>query len=99
MGWLAEKKGPASTLAPFANAWCIREGYGSKVGGHRLSRIRFVCSPESTPVAQEMQAPGVYLSTQSRNVPSCQVTWGVRVMLGLPVKRRRALPASNPIEE
>src|SRR5690242_5119613 len=32
---------------------------------------------------------------QSRNVPSCQVTWGVRVMLGLPVKRRRALLASN----
>ncbi len=36
---------------------------------------------------------------QSRNVPYCLVAGGVRVKLGLPVKRRRALLASNPIEE
>jgi len=38
-------------------------------------------------------------SEQSRNVPFCLVPRGVRVNLRVPVKRRRALLASNPIEE
>jgi hypothetical protein len=38
-------------------------------------------------------------SRQSRNVVFCPGLGGVRVMLALPVKRRRALVATNPIEE
>src|SRR5690349_15821513 len=38
-------------------------------------------------------------SWQSRNVPFCPVAGRARVILRLPVKRRRALLASNPIEE
>ncbi len=36
---------------------------------------------------------------QSRNVPFCLGLFGVHVILRLPVKRRRAMLASNPIEE
>lgn len=38
-------------------------------------------------------------SRQSSNVLFCLVVGRVRVKLALPVKRRRALLASNPIEE
>jgi hypothetical protein len=41
----------------------------------------------------------VVMSRQSRNVPFCQSLWGVHVNLRVPVKRRRALLASNPIKE
>ena len=36
---------------------------------------------------------------QSRNVPFCPGPCGVRVNLLVPVKRRRAMVATNPIEE
>jgi len=38
-------------------------------------------------------------SQQSRNVPFLANRLRVRVMLRLPVKRRRAMLASNPIKE
>jgi len=38
-------------------------------------------------------------SWQSRNVAFSLGLWGVRVMLRLPVKQRRALLASNSIRE
>jgi hypothetical protein len=38
-------------------------------------------------------------SWQSRNVVFCLGLCGVRVILRLPVKRRRALVATNPIKE
>src|SRR5439155_14374584 len=38
-------------------------------------------------------------SWQSRNVPITRDFWGTHVMLLVPVKRRRAMLASNPIEE
>ena len=38
-------------------------------------------------------------SWQSRNVPFCLGLCGVRGILRVPVKRRRALLASNPIKE
>jgi hypothetical protein len=36
---------------------------------------------------------------QSRNVPFCPCLWKVHVILLAPAKRRRALVATNPIEE
>jgi hypothetical protein len=38
-------------------------------------------------------------SLQSRNVLFCLIAAGVHGSLGVPVKRRRALLASNPIKE
>ena len=38
-------------------------------------------------------------SLQSRNVLFCRGGDGVRVILAMPVKRRRAMLASNPVEE
>ena len=38
-------------------------------------------------------------SWQSRNVPFAWVFWETHVILPVPVKRRRALVATNPIEE
>jgi hypothetical protein len=38
-------------------------------------------------------------SQQSRNVPIAPALWGTHVMLLVPVKRKRAMLASNPIEE
>ena len=38
-------------------------------------------------------------SEQNRNVPYCLGFMGLRVNLPVPVKRRRALLASNPFEE
>jgi hypothetical protein len=38
-------------------------------------------------------------SWQSRNVPLARVFWEAHVILPVPVKRRRALVATNPIEE
>ena len=38
-------------------------------------------------------------SWQSRNVPFCPALCEVHVILPVPVKRRRALVATNPIEE
>ena len=38
-------------------------------------------------------------SWQSRNVPFCLGLWKVHVNLRVPVKRRRALVATNPIKD
>jgi len=68
----------------------------------RFSSLKFterLCSERRRTKGSCQGKVEISYSLQSRNVLFCPGGERVRVILALPVKRRRAMLASNPIEE